>query len=181
MLAALAVDWVFVLCRAVLAILFGCVVVMWPAPTLRTLVWLFACYSAADGILALIVAFDVRGLPGFGGLLAEALARMSVAVAAVSSPAFVALVLPRVFAASAVLYGLAAIATALALGRELVGEWPLPLAGAFSIVVGAMVLLGLASPDLAWVMGPYSVIYGATLLALTRRLQQLAAELAVSS
>jgi uncharacterized membrane protein HdeD (DUF308 family) len=181
MLAALAVDWVFLMLRAWLAIMFGSAVLLWPAPWPTTLVWLFAGYSAADGALALIVAFDVKGLPGFGALLAEALLRLGVALAAAVSPGVVALSLTQVFATSAMLYGLTAIAIAIALRRELAGEWPLPLAGSISVLFGAMVLFGPGAPDLAWVMGPYIVIFGATLFALASRLRQLAAEIAVGS
>jgi uncharacterized membrane protein HdeD (DUF308 family) len=181
MLAALAIDWVFLLLRGWLAMLFGGVVLLWPAPLQSILAWLFAAYSAADAILALMVAFDVRRLPGFGSLLADALVRMGVALAAVLSPTLVALALAQVFAVAAVLYGAAAIAIAVVLRRELAREWPLPFAGAVSVLFGVMIWFGPGASDLAWVMGPYLVIFGATLQALALRLRQLAAEIAISS
>jgi uncharacterized membrane protein HdeD (DUF308 family) len=181
MLAALAIDWVFLLFRGWLAVLFGCVVLLWPAPLPSTLTWLFAAYSAADAVLALLVAFDVRRLPGFGSLLADALVRMGVALAAVLSPALVALALGRVFAVAAVLYGAAAIAIAIVLRHELAREWPLPFAGVVSVLFGVLILFGPGAPDLAWIMGPYMVIFGVTLQAFALRLRQLAAEIAISS
>jgi uncharacterized membrane protein HdeD (DUF308 family) len=83
-----------------------------------------------------------------------------------------------VFAAWAIASGVAAIAGAVALRRDLVGEWPLPLAGSVSLLAGAMLITGPRPPELQWVMGPYALIFAWTLLALALRLRQLAYEIA---
>jgi hypothetical protein len=43
----------------------------------------------------------------------------------------------------------AAIAVAIALRRDMAGEWPLPLAGVVSLLCGMLLLLGIGAPDLA--------------------------------
>ena len=73
---------------------------------------LFGACAAVDGVLALIVAFNVKGLPGFGSLLFEALVRLGVAMCAVAAPGRTALSLDAVFAAWAIASGVAAIAVA---------------------------------------------------------------------
>jgi uncharacterized membrane protein HdeD (DUF308 family) len=180
MLAALAVNWGFLLIRVVLAALFGVVAVVWPGLTSRALAMFFGAYAFSDGIFALIVAIGVKGRPGFGTLLFEAIVRIAVGTVALVSPAATALALDAVFAVWALLSGTAAIAVAIALRRDMAGEWPLPLAGVVSLLCGMLLFLGIGAPDLKWVVGPYSLLFALTLLALTLRLRQLAAEIAAS-
>lgn len=177
MLAALAVNWAFLLLRAVIALLFGAVAILWPDHRLMSMVLLFGAYALSDGVLALIVALNVKGHSGFGSLLFEAIVRLGVGVFAFVAPYLTALALMNVFAAWAILSGVAAIAAAVALSRDLVGEWPLPFAGAVSIVAGVFLLVRPGSLEPAWVFGPYTVLFGMTLLALTQRLRQLAREI----
>ena len=177
MLAALAVSWMLLGLRASIAAIFGTLVLVWPGLTLWELVMLFGAYAAVDGVLALIVAFNVKGLPGFGSILFEALVRLGVAICAFAAPGRTALSLDAVFAAWAIASGVAAIAVAVALRRDLVGEWPLPLAGSVSLLAGTMLITGPRLPELQWVMGPNALIFAWTLLALALRLRQLASEM----
>jgi uncharacterized membrane protein HdeD (DUF308 family) len=180
MLPGLAVNWVFLLLRAIVAVLFGVAVLVWPVPPVRALVMLFAAYAAADGVLALVLALSVKGVPGFGSLLFEALVRLGVAIFAFASPARAALALDEVFAAWAFLSGLAAITVAVALRRDLSGEWPLPLAGAVSVLCGVL-LVTVGAPDPRWVAGPSALLFALTLVALALRFRQLAEEVAIAS
>jgi uncharacterized membrane protein HdeD (DUF308 family) len=180
MLAALAVNWAFLLLRVVIAALFGIVAISWPGLTSKGLALLFGAYALSDGILALILAIGVKGLPGFGSLLFEAVVRLGVGIAAVVSPAATALALVDVFAVWALLSGAAAIGAAIALKRDMAGEWPLPFVGSLSLLCGTL-LLAVGAPELKWVVGSYSILFALTLLALTSRLRQLAAEIAATS
>src|SRR5258705_11697424 len=109
MLPALAVNWVFLLLRAIVAALFGVAVLLWPTPPLQPLVMLFAAYAAVDGALALLLALSVKAVPGFGSLLFEALVRVGVAIFRFASPARPAAGLNDMFAARAVVSGIAAL------------------------------------------------------------------------
>ena len=180
MLAALAINWAFLLLRVAIAMIFGVIVLVGPDLGLRGLVWLFGTYALSDGALALIAALSIKGVPGFGSLLFEAIVRLGAGVLAFASPGWTALFLPDVFAAWAVLSGVAAIATAIALRRDLSGEWPLPLAGFTSLLCGGLLLLGFRHQSLEWVIGPYAILFAVTLLALTLRLRQVAAEIAAN-
>src|SRR5712671_6087802 len=99
MLAALAVNWAFLLLRVTIAIVFGIVALAWPGLRLTGVALLFGAYAVADGALALVVAFGAKGVPGFGSLLFEAFVRLGVGLVALKSPAAVALVMVRIFAA----------------------------------------------------------------------------------
>jgi uncharacterized membrane protein HdeD (DUF308 family) len=74
----------------------------------------------------------------------------------------------------------AEMVVAIVLRRELEGEWPLPFAGAVSVTVALLLLLtpnAVGAAELKWLVGPYAIIFGSTLLALVRRLRQLAQEI----
>ena len=92
------------------------------------------------------------------------------------------LALVDVLAAWALLSGLTALGTAAALRPVMSGEWPLPYVGALSLVLSLMLeSLRSVPPDLFWVVGPYSILFGGTLAALALRLRQLAEEIEASS
>jgi uncharacterized membrane protein HdeD (DUF308 family) len=182
MLAALAVNWAFLLLRSVIAMMFGIVALIWPGLTSMGLVMLFGAYALTDGALALIVALSVSGAPGFGSLLLEALVRLGLGILAFAAPGLTALQMPNIFATYAILSGLSAIAVAMALRRDLAGEWPLAFVGAVSVLVGVLLAAGPARAlTMDWIFGPYTVLFGFTLLALAWRLRQLAAEIAAVS
>jgi uncharacterized membrane protein HdeD (DUF308 family) len=88
MFGALAVNWVFLVLRASIAMMFGTIAVVWRGLTSVGLVLLFGAYVLSDGVLALCVALSVKGLPGFGNLLFESLVRIAAASAAMSRSAF---------------------------------------------------------------------------------------------
>ena len=178
MLPALAAHWGFLLLRVVIAASFGGVITWWPNLTMTRLAWLFGAYALTDGVLALIVAIGVKGHGGFGSLLFEAIVRVVVGAAAVAAPAATAYRLVDVFAAWALLSGAASISVAIALRKELSGEWPLPLAGSLSLLCGTLALSGVGVPDPRWVIGPYMWLFALIVLSLTLRLRQLSEEIA---
>ena len=179
MLEALARNWGWVLCRATLAAAYGVAVYAWPDMKMVGFVYVFGLYTVVDGMVALAIAIDVKALRGFGSLLLEALVRIGGGLVAMGEPGIL-IAFPRFLAAWAVLAGVAEIVVALVLRRELVGEWPLPFAGAVSILIALLLLLTpieIGVPELRWVVGPYAILFGVTLIALARRLHQLAQEM----
>jgi uncharacterized membrane protein HdeD (DUF308 family) len=179
MLAVLAADWGLLLTRALLALMLGISAFAWPGLTLIPFVVLFGVYSLLDGIAVLIVAFGAKGLPVFGSLMFEGLVRLGAGLIALAIPGQVALVFPAFLAAWAGLSGVGQIAVAIVLRKELTGEWPLPIAGALSLLVAVFVA---ANPgggvlSLVWFIGPYSILFGFVLMVLTYRMWQLAHEM----
>lgn len=182
MLAVLAADWGLVLVRASLALLFGIAALAWPALTPIRFVVLFGVYALLDGILALVVALQAKGLPGFGSLLFEGLVRLGASVIALAMSGRVALALPAFFAAWAGLCGIGALAAAVVLRKEMTGEWPLPTAAILSLVVTLLLIArpGIGIPALVWLIGPYSILFGCALVTLGVRLRHLAIEMATA-
>jgi uncharacterized membrane protein HdeD (DUF308 family) len=179
MLEALATNWGWLTFRAVLSVLYGVTVLLWPELSMVGFVFLFGFYAVADGFVALAIAVDVRALSGVGSLLFEGLVRIGGGLIAMSSLE-VLVTFPRFFSAWAILTGVAEMVVAIVLRRELEGEWPLPFAGAVSVTVALLLLLtpnAVGAAELKWLVGPYAIIFGSTLLALVRRLRQLAQEI----
>jgi uncharacterized membrane protein HdeD (DUF308 family) len=179
MLEALAGNWGWLMFRAVLSALYGATVLLWPELSMVGFVFLFGLYAVIDGVVALAIAVDVRALSGVGSLLFEALVRVGGGLIAMSSLE-VLVTFPRFFAGWAILTGVAEVIVAVVLRRELEGEWPLPFAGAVSVIVALLLLLTpntIGAAELKWLVGPYAIIFGLTLLALVRRLRQLAQEI----
>jgi uncharacterized membrane protein HdeD (DUF308 family) len=180
MLAVLAADWSLVFVRASLALLFGIAALAWPALTPITLAVLFGVYALLDGVVALIVAFHAKGLPGFGSFLFEGLVRLGASAIALAISDRVALVLPTFFAAWAGLSGIGELAAAVVLRKEMTGEWPLPTAGILSLFVAVLLIArpGMGLPALVWLLGPFAMLFGCALVMLGVRLWHLALEMA---
>lgn len=182
MLEALARNWSWLLFRAILAASYGIAAFGWPDITLDGFVYVFGLYAVLDGMVALAIALDVKTLRGFGSLLFEALVRIGGGLVAMGEPGII-LAFPRFLAGWAIMTGMAEALAAIVLRRELAGEWPLPVAGTLSIVVAVLLLvmpMNVDGPALRWLVGPYAMIFGVTLLALARRLRQLAQEIEAS-
>jgi uncharacterized membrane protein HdeD (DUF308 family) len=179
MLEALSRNWGWLLFRAILSASYGIAAFAWPEITLVGFVYLFGLYAIFDGMVALAIAIDVKALRGFGSLLFEALVRIGGGLVAMGEPGIL-IAFPRFLAAWAILTGIAEAVVAFALRRELVGEWPLPFAGGVSIIIAVLLLLTpitVGVPALRWLVGPYAMIFGVTLVAFARRLHQLAQEM----
>jgi uncharacterized membrane protein HdeD (DUF308 family) len=180
MLAVLAADWSLLMLRAVFAVLFGGMVLTWPTLTPIALVILFGVYTAVDGCAGLVVAFGARGLRAFGSLFSEGFVRTAIGLVALVAPASMSLHLSALFVTWAALSGIAQIAIAVVLRRELVGEWPLPIAGALSLLVAAFLAFSPQSGAgaVVWLLGPYAILFGFAFMVLSYRLWQLAQEMA---
>jgi uncharacterized membrane protein HdeD (DUF308 family) len=181
MLPTLATHWSLLLFRGSIAVTFGMSVLFWPQITLTVLIALFGAYAFADGCVALTIAVGAKGVPGFASLLFDGLVRIGAALAVfVAFPVMTDVSLAIVIASWAILSGLAEIAAALTLRRELSGEWPLPTAGVLSVGVGLLMMLraDAGAVALAWLIALYGIVVGCALIALAMRLRQVAHEIA---
>jgi len=165
---------------ALTALLFGILALPWADLTLARLIILFGAYALVDGITALIMAMTSRDLPGFASLLFEAVAGIAAGVFTFLYPGLTSAALLAVIAVWAIMTGIAAIATAIALRRDMAGEWPLPFVVILSIVLGGLLMLrsGVGALALALMIALYALISGSTPLLFALRMRQLAHEMA---
>jgi uncharacterized membrane protein HdeD (DUF308 family) len=92
---------------------------------------------------------------------------------ALAWPGVTALVLLYVIAIWAIFTGIAEMIAAVALRREIVGEWALFLVGVLSVVLGVAmaVLPGVGLLSLVWLIGLYALVVGVALIVLAFRVR----------
>lgn len=181
MLGLVARDWWVFAIRGVAAIVLGTLAFVWPETTLTVLVFLFGAYVLVDGI-SLLVALargDTLarrhawsfGIMGVLGIVAG--------VITFAWPGLTALSLLYLVAFWAIATGGFQVVAAIALRRELDGEFWMALGGIASVVFGALLI---ASPgagliSLVWLVGIWAVVFGVSSLGLAYRLHAITAAL----
>ena len=173
----LAREWWIVALRGALAIVFGILAFVWPGITLLVLIAFFGAYMLLDGIVALTQAIRFRrDRERWPALLLEGVLGIAIGLITAFIPGVTALVWLYTIAAWAIVTGILEIFLAIRLRREITGEWFVALTGVASIALGvALVLMPLAGL-LAWVwlIGAYSIVFGALLIAFALRLRKIA-------
>ncbi|TDC65654.1 HdeD family acid-resistance protein [Actinomadura sp. GC306] len=174
----MARHWWALAVRGAFAVLFGVVALVWPAITVWALVVLFGAFALADGVVAVLLA--VRGTTGAPrGLLAlSGVAGIALGIAAFGWPGITAFALLMLIAAWAVATGLLEIVAAIALRKELRGEWAYLLSGAISVLFGVLLFLWPVSGALAivWLIGLFAILFGAAMVGAAFRLRRLGQE-----
>jgi uncharacterized membrane protein HdeD (DUF308 family) len=170
----LAARWGWVVCRGVIAILFGLVAFARPGAMAFSMVLLFGCFAFAAGI-ATIVAAARSGRAGdsWGGLLIEGLLGIAVGAVALLWPASTALAFVWLIGAWAIASGALELYSAVRLRKVVKHEWALGLAGLVSIAFGLLMLYRPIAGGLAvvWWLGAYAMISGLLMVVLGFRLR----------
>jgi len=175
LLDRLAANWWLLLLRGILAVIFGILAFAWPGPALLGVVLLYGAYAFADGIIAFVTAFSRRDdrTPTWW-LLVMGVCGVLAGLAAFAWPGITAAVLVLLVAAWAIVNGIAEIAGAIELRKEIDNEWMLVLGGAVSILFGIAVLAspGAGALVLVWLIGTFALILGGSWIALALRLRR---------
>ncbi|MCU1234698.1 MAG: hypothetical protein JWP63_2665 [Candidatus Solibacter sp.] len=174
---ALATNWWALVIRGLLGIVLGILTFAWPGITLMALVFLFAGYALADGVMNIIGA--VRAIEKhdrWGAQVLEGIVGIAAAVITVLWPGITTLALVYVIAAWALFTGVLKVVAAVRLRRYISGEWLLILSGIASIVLGflmALVPIAGALVIALWV-GAYWFVLGVLFVALGFRMRSWA-------
>jgi len=170
----LASRWGWVVCRGVIAILFGLVAFARPGAMAFSMVLLFGCFAFAAGI-ATIVAAARSGRAGdsWGALLVEGLLGIAVGAVALLWPASTALAFVWLIGAWAIASGALELYSAVRLRKVVEHEWALGLAGLVSIAFGLLMLYRPIAGGMAvvWWLGAYAMISGLLMVVLGFRLR----------
>jgi len=171
----LAARWWAPVMRGAAAIAFGILSLAMPGISLFALVILWGAYALVDGALALAMAARVAHAGrSWGWLLFEGIVGVATAILTFAWPGITAMVLLAVIAVWAVLTGIAEIAAAIRLRRQITGEWLLATSGVLSIVLGLLMLFfpGAGALAVVWMIGAYAIGFGALLVGLGLRLRR---------
>ena len=160
-------NWWVLALRGLAAVLFGILAFIWPGITVFTLVLLFGAYALVNGIFALVVCFkSPRRTRRFGSLIFGAVISIAAGIIALIWPGMTAFSLVIVIAAWAVVNGIAEIAAAIRLRKEITGEWLLVVAGIASIVFGIALFMNpfIGALVLVWWIGGFAFAFGILLI-----------------
>jgi uncharacterized membrane protein HdeD (DUF308 family) len=170
--SSLARIWWVLALRGALAILFGVLVILWPALAWVVVVASFAAFALIDGAFAIVAAF-AGGQGRWWALLLEGVLGISAGVLTILWPGITQLVLLFFIAYWAIATGVFEIVAAIRLRKEIEGEWVLALSGVLSVLFGlALVILpGAGALAVAWLIAGYALAFGALMLAVAFRLR----------
>jgi uncharacterized membrane protein HdeD (DUF308 family) len=180
MLTLALVDWRIIALRAVAAIAFGILTLIWPGLTLWALVVLFGAYVLVDGVFAIVDV--VRAAPTArdrrGWLIFEGIAGMVAGVLTFAWPGITALALLYLIAAWAFVVGVIRVAAAIRFRRIVPHAWLPTLGGLLSIVFGALLVFspGAGALVITWLIGWYAVLLGLLTLVVAARARSLERE-----
>src|SRR5262249_49334154 len=156
------------------AILFGLYALLAPVRALATLILVFGICIVLEGVLSIVAAVRVhrhqeRSFP----ITLEGIVCVIVGLIALLFPGAAALTWLYLVSGFAIVSGILHMVGAIQLRKQFAGEWVLILNGGLTTLFGIlMILLPLAGLlALVWLIGAYSIFFGALLLAVALKLR----------
>jgi len=167
--------WKVFVSRGIAAVIFGLLVLLWPALTLRVLIFIISIFAVFGGLLLLIPIFDeILAGKAWWLNLSEGIVYMLLAVITFLGSSIGAMLWPKVaertlvlyFSGWAMLVGILEILTATSFRSEIKRGGTLLSTGVLSIVFAIVGILVHQKGALAltWFIGIYGLIYGALLI-----------------
>ena len=163
--------WLFTL-RGVLGIIFGCIALIFPGPTILSLVIFFSAYMLVDGVLGIYSGIKAaRNGDRWGLLILEGVVDIAAGAIAFIWPAITAVAFVLIIAIWALISGALMLIAAFRLNIEH-GRWWLALGGIASIIFGVVLIIApvVGAVVLTWWLGAYALVFGVLLLVLAFQL-----------
>jgi uncharacterized membrane protein HdeD (DUF308 family) len=174
MLTTFSQNWWALVVRGALAALFGVLTLLLPGLTLTALVLIFGVYALVDGIGNVYIALsNRRSNDNWLLTLLEGVAGILAGILTIVLPGMTALILLYIIAFWAITPGVLEIAASIQLRRDIDNEWLLGLSGVLSIFFGVVLMIapGSGALAIAWLIGVYAIVFGATMILLGFRLR----------
>lgn len=155
--------------EGIVAILFGIAAVFWPGETVVTLLYLFAAFVLAGGIINLLAGIFGLGKNASHGLLKGlvGLLQIGVGVYLFRHPKVTFATLILIIGFTLIVRGVIEIVMAFAAEGSASIKTMLGIVGILSVVVGIVVLFQPAASGVAfvWILGVYALVSGPLLIA----------------
>ncbi len=165
--------WLFTL-RGVLGIIFGILALIFPGPTILSLVLLFSAYMLVDGIFGIISAVWAirRKEDRWGLLIFEGLLDIATGVVAFLWPGLTVVAFVWLIAAWAIVSGGLMTAAGFRLNIDH-GRWWLVLGGLLSLAYGVLLIITplIGAVVLTWWLGAYALVFGVALVIFSLKLR----------
>jgi uncharacterized membrane protein HdeD (DUF308 family) len=165
--------WLFTL-RGIFAIVFGLLALIFPGPTMLSLVILFSAYMLVDGIFGIISAVRAirRKEDRWGLLIFEGLIDIAVGILAFLWPGITVLAFVLLVGAWAIVTG--ALMTVVGFRLNVShGRWWLALSGVLSLAFGTLLVITplIGAIVLTWWIGAYALAFGVALVIFSFKLR----------
>jgi uncharacterized membrane protein HdeD (DUF308 family) len=173
MSAALANNWWAVALRGVFGIVFGVIALLFPGPTMLSLVLLFSAYMLVDGVFAIISAVrSARKRDRWRLLAFEGIVNIITGVIAFLWPGITVIAFVLLVAAWAIVSGGLMFGAAMRLNLDH-GRWWLAFGGVVSVLYGALLIFMplIGAVVLTWWLGAYALVFGVALLVVAFKLR----------
>jgi uncharacterized membrane protein HdeD (DUF308 family) len=165
--------WLFTL-RGILGIIFGFLALIFPGPTMLSLVLLFSAYMLVDGVAAIISAVRAirRKEDRWGILIFEGLLNIATGIAAFLWPGLTVIAFVWLIAAWAIVTGALMTAAGSRLNIDH-GRWWLVLGGLLSLAYGVLLIIAplIGAVVLTWWIGVYALVFGIALVMFSFKLR----------
>lgn len=171
--------WLFTL-RGILGIIFGFLALIFPGPTMLSLVLFFSAYMLVDGVAAIISAVRAirRKEDRWGILIFEGLLNIATGIAAFLWPGLTVIAFVWLIAAWAIVTGALMTAAGSRLNIDH-GRWWLVLGGLLSLAYGVLLIIAplIGAVVLTWWIGVYALVFGIALVMFSFKLRSRLQEL----
>jgi uncharacterized membrane protein HdeD (DUF308 family) len=165
--------WLFTL-RGIFAIVFGLLALIFPGPTMLSLVILFSAYMLVDGIFGIISAVRAirRKEDRWGLLIFEGLIDIAVGILAFLWPGITVVAFVLLVGAWAIVTGAVMTAAGFRLNVSH-GRWWLVLSGLLSLGFGTLLVIIplIGAVVLTWWIGAYALAFGVALVIFSLKLR----------
>jgi uncharacterized membrane protein HdeD (DUF308 family) len=175
MLQLLFKNWWMILLKGILLVLFGILAFSNPGVTLSVLVWWFAIFMMIDGVFSLIGVLNNWKTEEDKWLLAaEGALSVLLGLLVFRSPASFMTFIAFLMGFWAIFSGVARIAMAIQLRKEIEGEGWFIASGIVAILFGLIVFAipGVGIATLMWVIAGFSTLTGLLLILLSFKLRK---------
>jgi uncharacterized membrane protein HdeD (DUF308 family) len=173
-------NWWLFLLRGILGIVFGLIALIFPGPTMLSLVLLFSAYMLVDGVFAIVSAVRAirRKEDRWGLLIFEGLLNIAVGILAFLWPGLTVVAFVWLVAAWAIVSGGLMTAAGFRLNLDH-GRWWLVLGGLLSLAYGALLIIAplIGAIVLTWWIGAYALAFGVALVIFSFKLRSRQHEL----
>jgi uncharacterized membrane protein HdeD (DUF308 family) len=165
--------WLFTL-RGIFGIIFGCLALIFPGPTMLSLVILFSAYMLVDGVFGIVSAVRAirRKEDRWGLLIVEGLLDIATGVVAFLWPGLTVIAFVWLIAAWAIVTGGLMTAVGFRLNIDH-GRWWMVLGGLLSLAFGVLLIVTplIGAVVLTWWIGAYAVAFGIALVIFSFKLR----------
>jgi len=170
------IFWSWFLIRGIIAVLIGLLALFMPAATFTALVILLGAFMLVTGLFTIITAVTRRHVyRNWGWLLASGILSTGIGILTFVYPLATGIALIYFVAFWALVMGIAEIAIAIQLRREITGEGWFIAAGVLSVLFAVLILFYpiAGAYTLTMIFGIYALIAGIALLSVAFRLRNI--------